>query len=199
MREVGIHVAEILLMMREIAKPGCHDGRARRARAMRQIERRGVTSSFLDYGPGGLPPYPGVICASVNEEIVHGIPGPRVLEDGDLLSIDFGVELNGVHGDSACTIPVGEISAKRQSGSARRTEASLYKGIEQMVPGKRLSDIGHAMQKHAESRRLLGRASVRRPRHRLPDARAAADPELRAPRPRARACCRAWSSRSSPW
>ncbi|MCJ7796788.1 MAG: type I methionyl aminopeptidase, partial [Thermoleophilia bacterium] len=114
-----------------------------------EIEERGVESSFLGYGPHGLPKYPAVICVSVNEEIVHGIPGPRVLQDGDIVGLDFGVSVSGWHGDSAVTVPVGRLDGKAAK-LLEITREALYKGIEQMVPAKRLSDIGHAVQTHAE-------------------------------------------------
>ncbi len=148
MREAARHVGEILLELRELAKPGVTTAELDRA-AERSIERRGVVSSFKGYGPHGLPQYPASVCISVNEEIVHGIPGPRVLEDGDILSMDFGVSVDGWHGDSAVTVPIGEIKEE-----ARRlletTRASLYCGIEEMLSGNRISDIGAAVQKRAE-------------------------------------------------
>ena len=148
MREAGQHTAEILLMLREAARPGVTtaelDGIARA-----ELEKRKLKSPFLDYAPGGLPPYPAVLCVSINEEIVHGIPGSRELEEGDILSLDFGVDFEGFHGDSAVTIPIGPISDE-----ARRlvevTHESLVEGVAHMVPGNRLSDIGHAVQKRAE-------------------------------------------------
>lgn len=149
MREAARHVAEILLELREMAKPGVTTGELNRSAEM-SIERRGVVSSFKGYGPHGLPPYPASVCISVNEEIVHGIPGPRVLEEGDLLSLDFGVSVEGFHGDSAVTVAVGAAS---DAGRAlmETTRAALYCGIEQMQPERRLSDIGHAVQERAES------------------------------------------------
>ena len=148
MREAGRHVAEILLELREVAKPGVTtaelDGIASRA-----IEKRRLSSSFIGYGPGGLPPYPASLCVSVNEEIVHGIPGERVLENGDLLSLDFGVICGGYHGDSAVSIPVGDVSDEAEQLMDTTREA-LYLGVEEMVPGRRLSDIGHAIQGRAE-------------------------------------------------
>jgi len=150
MREAARHVAEILLEVRALARPGVTTGELDHE-ASRSIERRGVVSSFQGYGPHGLPPYPAVMCMSLNEEIVHGIPGPRVLEEGDILSLDFGVSVDGWHGDSAVTFPIGEVASEtRQLLDA--TRSSLYKGIDQMVPGNRLSDIGHAVQKEAEGR-----------------------------------------------
>lgn len=148
MREAGRHVAEILLRLREVARPGVTTAELDRV-AKDEIAKRPVKSSFLGYSPGGLPPYPGVVCASVNEEVVHGIPGSRELKEGDILSVDFGVECGGFHGDSALTIPIGEVA-----DDARRlmdaTQASLDDAVEQMVPGNRLSDIGHAVQQRAE-------------------------------------------------
>lgn len=156
MRVAARHVAEILLEVRALAQPGVTTGELERAAAS-SIQRRGVASSFKGYGPHGLPPYPAVMCMSVNEEIVHGIPGPRELQEGDILGLDFGVIYEGFHGDSAVTIPIGSISEEAQR-LLEATRGALYRGIEQMVPGNRLSDIGHAVQKQAEG---LGYAVVK--------------------------------------
>lgn len=171
MRESGRHVAEILLILREAAKPGVTTAELDRI-AAREIEKRGLTSSFLGYDPGGLPPYPAVVCVSVNDEIVHGIPGKRTLQEGDIVSIDFGICKGGFHGDSACTIPVGEVNEEARDLVGATREA-LYKGIEQMVPGNRLSDIGHAVQARAEAsgygvvRQFVGHG-IGREMHELP-------------------------------
>jgi methionyl aminopeptidase len=149
MRDTGRHVAEILLEMRALVEPGLKTAELDDC-ARRCIAARKLTSSFLNYGPGGLPPYPAVVCVSVNEEIVHGIPGSRELKEGDIVSIDFGVELGGVHGDSAFTMAVGKTS-KEAERLVEVTHESLNRGIEKMEPGNRLSDIGHAVQQHAES------------------------------------------------
>jgi len=149
MREAGRHVGEILLELRDAARPGVAtielDEQARRA-----IKQRGVASSFLGYAPYGLPPYPAVLCVSVNEEVVHGIPGPRELKPGDVLSLDFGVSVRGYHGDSALTLPIGTVSPE-----VRRlidvTRDSLDRAIAQMVPERRLSDVGHAVQERVEA------------------------------------------------
>jgi methionyl aminopeptidase len=148
MRAAGRHVAEILLELRELAKPGVTTGELDE-HARRAIRKRGVESSFLGYGPHGLPPYPAVLCVSVNDEIVHGIPGRRELKEGDVLSLDFGVSFEGYHGDSAVTVPVGswDEEAERLVDTTRR---ALDDGIDKMVPGNRLSDIGHAVQARAE-------------------------------------------------
>lgn len=93
----------------------------------------------------GYNGFRGSICASVNEELVHGIPGDRKLNDGDVISIDIGAKYNGYHGDSAWTYPVGEINESNQ-GLLEATEASLYEGLKKAIPGNRLSDISHAIQ-----------------------------------------------------
>lgn len=151
MREAARHVGEILVELKAFAAPGVTTG-AINDLARRLIHERKVESSFLGYGPHGLPGYPGVVCLSLNEEIVHGIPGARELKEGDILGLDFGVAVEGWHGDSAVTIPIGP--AESLSATARRllevTRESLYAGIEQMRAGQRLSDIGHAVQARAE-------------------------------------------------
>ncbi len=99
----------------------------------------------------GLYGFPATICASVNEEVVHGIPGLRKLENGDIISIDLGAEINGYFGDATITHQVGEIS-KTAEELINVTEQSLYAGIEQAVNGNRLSDISHAVQSYVEER-----------------------------------------------
>jgi methionyl aminopeptidase len=148
MRTAGRHTAEILLILRENAKEGVTTGELNE-RAAKELENRGLKSPFLNYAPGGMPPYPAVLCTSVNDEIVHGIPGSRELEKGDIISLDFGVDYGGFHGDSAITIAIGPIS-KEAERLVETTREALNDGIAQMVPGKRLSDIGHAVQTRAE-------------------------------------------------
>jgi methionyl aminopeptidase len=115
------------------------------ARAERGIRERGGIPTFKGYNG-----FPGSICASVNDEVVHGIPGSRVLRDGDLLSIDIGTTLDGYVSDSAVTVAIGEVgeNAKRLM---RVTQECLMLGIAQMHKGNRLGDIGHAVQQHAEA------------------------------------------------
>lgn len=110
------------------------------------IAEYGATSNFL-----GHHGFTGNICASINEEIVHGIPGPRRLEEGDTIAVDIGAIVDGFHGDSAWTYPVGVISDDLQRLLAD-TEASLYEGLEQATAGKRLGDIGHAIERYALER-----------------------------------------------
>ncbi len=148
MREASHHVAEILLVLREMVRPGITTLEIDRT-ARREIESRGLESSFLGYGPGGAPPYPAVVCTSINHEIVHGIPGNCELRQGDLLKLDFGVIFEGFHGDSALSIPVGEVDERTQQ-LIETTRNSLYAGIKHMVPGERLGDVGHAVQEAVE-------------------------------------------------
>ena len=148
MREAARHVAEILLELRERVKPGVTTAELDRF-AEKAISERGVRSSFKGYDPHGLPKYPAVLCVSVNDEIVHGIPGSRVLADGDIVSLDFGVSVDGYHGDSAVTVPVGRISEEAQR-LLEVSRQSLCDAIDVMKPGVRLSDLGYAVQRAAE-------------------------------------------------
>jgi len=158
MRVAGRHVAEILLLLREQVRPGMTTGDINDL-ALREIRNRGLESSFLGYGPGGAPPYPAVICTSLNEEIVHGIPGDREVREGDLLKLDFGVVFEGFHGDSAVALTVGsrgELAAGEADDEALQklrdvTRDALYAGIEQLRAGNRLGDVSHAVQTAAEA------------------------------------------------
>lgn len=98
----------------------------------------------------GYNGFPGSICISVNEEIVHGIPGSKILKDGDIVSVDISASYNGYHGDSARTYPVGNISPEANE-LLTVTEQSLYEGLKFAKPGNRLLDISHAIQKYVES------------------------------------------------
>ncbi len=145
MRASGLVVARVLEQLTDAARPGVTtaelDGLARE-----ELARAGATSSFLGYDGGfGLPPYPATTCISVNDEVVHGIPGPRVLAEGDLVSVDFGACLAGWHGDAAVTIEVGECAAERRALS-EATRQALWAGIGAMRTGGRLGDIGHAVE-----------------------------------------------------
>src|SRR5688572_21944449 len=144
MRVAGRVVAEMHDAIRAAIAPGVTTAELDRI-GREVIERRGATSNFLNYHG-----YPAVICASPNDMIVHGIPGPYRLAEGDLISIDCGAIVDGWHGDAAFTAGVGTISAEAQR-LLEVTEASLFAGIEQMVPGNRIGDIGHAVQKVAEA------------------------------------------------
>jgi|TARA_B110000008_G_scaffold111383_1_gene114336 methionyl aminopeptidase len=109
------------------------------------IRDNGGVPAFKGYGG-----FPNTLCMSPNDQVVHGIPNDRVLEDGEILSVDCGVVMNGYFGDSAFTYEVGEVDAETKQ-LLKVTKESLYKGIEMAVSGNRIGDIGYAVQKHAES------------------------------------------------
>ncbi|HTO69540.1 MAG TPA: type I methionyl aminopeptidase [Myxococcota bacterium] len=148
MREAGRHVGEILVRLASLVRPGVTTGELDRA-ARDEIRARKLVSSFLDYAPGGAPPFPAVLCASVNEEIVHGIPGARRLAEGDVVKLDFGAICDGYHADAALSLPVGRVDDESRRLMAV-TRASLESGIRELVPGKRLGDVGAAVQDHVE-------------------------------------------------
>lgn len=143
LRDAGRIVAETLVEVKKAAKPDVTTLELDRI-AEEYIKGCGATPAFKGYHG-----FPGHICSSVNEEVVHGIPGLKKLKNGDTVSIDIGAVINGYYGDAAITIPIGEVDAQVQQ-LLDVTEQSLYKGIEQAIVGKRLSDISHAVQKHAE-------------------------------------------------
>jgi methionyl aminopeptidase len=140
MREAGLVVARTLRNLAGAVRPGVSTGELDLL-AEREIRAAGATPSFKGYLG-----YPATICASVNDEIVHGIPGPaRRLHEGDIISIDCGAIVGGWHGDAAVTVGVGAISAE-QAGLLRACEAALWAGIAQARDGGRLGDIGHAVE-----------------------------------------------------
>jgi methionyl aminopeptidase len=113
-------------------------------RAEEFIRDNGAVPGFLGYGG-----YPNTLCTSVNDQVVHGIPSDYVLKDGDIISVDCGTYMEGYYGDTAYTFPVGDISDELKS-LLKVTKESLFKGIENAVEGKRVGDIGNAVQLHAE-------------------------------------------------
>jgi methionyl aminopeptidase len=145
MRAAGRLVGQVLTALTAKVAPGVttadHD-----AIAEALILDAGAIPAFKGYHG-----YPATICASVNHEVIHGIPsGQRILHDGDVISIDVGASLAGYFGDSAVTLPVGRVS-EAAARLLRVTEESLYKAIDVVKPGARVSDIGHAVQKHVEA------------------------------------------------
>jgi methionyl aminopeptidase len=152
MRTAARHVAEVLLELRERVEPGVTTAELDRI-AEKAIAERGVTSSFKGYDPQGLPKYPAVLCVSINEEIVHGIPGPREIQEGDIVSLDFGVSADGFHGDSAVTVTVGDVGSEKQR-LVDISHQALDDAMEVMGPGVRLSDIGYAVQSRVEGEGL---------------------------------------------
>ena len=144
MREAGHMVAEILAKLRSAVRPGITTADLD-AIAAAELKQRGARASFLGYHG-----YPASVCTSVNDEIVHGIPGKRVLKDGDIISIDFGAIYNGWHGDSAITVPVGKVSSEVKR-LLKVTEDALYHGIAAARAGNRVQDIGRAVQSFVEA------------------------------------------------
>jgi methionyl aminopeptidase len=149
MRKAGRVVAQVHQMIRDEAQPGITTGELDR-KAETIIRSAGGVPSFKGYAPHGRRPYPGTLCTSVNEEVVHGIPGKRKLVEGQILSVDVGVYLDGYHGDAALTVPIGTVDeeALRLMDITRR---ALETAIEQVVVGNRISDIGVAVQTTAEA------------------------------------------------
>ncbi|MHC8502654.1 type I methionyl aminopeptidase [Pseudonocardia artemisiae] len=144
MRAAGALVAATLKAVTELARPGVSTAELD-ALAEQTIRDAGAVPSFLGYHG-----YPASICASVNEQIVHGIPSAgQILAEGDLISVDCGAILEGWHGDAAVTIPIGTVSAADLALSAACEEA-LYAGIAAVQAGARLSDISHAVQVSCE-------------------------------------------------
>ncbi len=114
------------------------------------IARAGATSSFLGYRAGSSPPFPGVVCTSVNDVVVHGLPGSVRLREGDIVSIDFGVILRGFHADAARTVGVGKVSVER-TRLIKATSDALSIAISCLSTSNRVGDIGNAVQTHVES------------------------------------------------
>ena len=144
MRQAGLVVARTLDAISTAAVPGVTTGQLDEI-ARDILSDHGATSSFLGYKAHGAVPYPGVICASINNEVVHGIPGDRVLQDGDLLSVDFGAIVDGWNGDAAVSILVGNVTPEVAELS-RVTEASLWAGLAAAKVDGRLTDISHAVE-----------------------------------------------------
>lgn len=137
-------VARALDLLRDIVHPGVTTNE------LEQFVERYIRSHDAVPAFKGYRGYPASICASVNNEVIHGVPSDRVLEEGDIVGIDLGVYKNGFYGDAAYTYAVGQISPKAEK-LLRVTEESLYLGIEKARKSNRVSDISHAIQKHVES------------------------------------------------
>lgn len=122
--------------------------------AHKLIIEAGCKPAFLGYKPDGADrPYPNTLITSVNSEVVHGIPGDRVLKEGDIIALDLGLNYKGVFLDHAITVPVGKITTKDKK-LISITESSLYEGIEAIVPGAKVGDIGHAIEKYVRPHKL---------------------------------------------
>ena len=144
MRTANALVADVLAELGSMVAPGVTTGELDAA-AERLVRQRGAEPAFKGYRG-----YPATLCASINEQVVHGIPSARKLADGDIVSLDMGVKLDGFFGDSAITVPVGRV-ADDVLELLRVTQEALEKGIVQVRPGGRISDIGHAIQQYVEA------------------------------------------------
>ena len=144
MRNAGRIVAETLLCVEKKVKPGITTAELDSI-AEEFITKHGAKPSFK-----GLYGFPASLCISVNEQVVHGIPGDYVLKEGDIISVDCGAEINGFHGDAARTFAVGDISEEAKK-LISVTEGSFFKGMEFAKVGNRLSDISHAIQSYVEA------------------------------------------------
>lgn len=149
MRKAGLVVGETLDLMRRTVRPGITTGELD-AVAEDHIRSKGAVPSFKGYHG-----FPGSLCVSVNDEVVHGIPGDRVVEDGDVVSIDCGAIVEGWHGDAAVTVAVGEVPEDVRE-LIRVTEEAMWHGIAAARLGGRVTDISHAVETHVRSQGSYG-------------------------------------------
>lgn len=145
MREACVISARALQLGGKMVEPGVTTAEIDNE-IRKYIESAGAVPSFLGYGG-----FPASACISVNETVIHGIPGKRVIVAGDIVSIDVGAYFNGFHGDNAATFAAGDVSAEAKA-LMEATEASLYEGIRAATPGNRIGDIGAAVQRYVEER-----------------------------------------------
>lgn len=147
MRVAGAVVARCLIELADFIVPGKTTTLDIDLKADELIRAAGAVSAFKNYRG-----YPNTVCVAVNEEVVHGIPGPRVLLPGDIVGIDLGVVVDGWHGDAATTVAVGGQVSPEAARLLKVGREALYAGVEQARVGMRLSDIGHAIQSYVERR-----------------------------------------------
>lgn len=145
MQEACVISARALKLGGEAVEPGVTTGEIDRI-IRKFIESQGATPSFLNYGG-----FPASACISINDTVIHGIPGQRVIQKGDIVSIDVGAYFNGFHGDNAATFAAGDVSEEAKA-LMKATEESLYEGIRAAVSGNRIGDIGAAVQRYVEVR-----------------------------------------------
>lgn len=142
-------VVETLDVLAESVKPGVSTKELDQI-AAENLKKRGAKAAFLGYAQPGHRPYPATICVAVNDEVVHGIPSARRLKEGDIIGIDLGSIVDGYFGDAARTVACGRVSEKAQR-LMKVTEESLHRAIGQAYPGKRLGDMGYAVESHAKA------------------------------------------------
>ena len=142
-------VAETLQLLKSNVKPGITTLELDKI-AEDYIRSNNAVPAFKGYSQGGAPGFPGSVCSSVDDEVVHGIPGSRILKEGEIVSIDIGVLKNGFFGDAALTVAVGNISAEKKK-LMDVTERSLQLGIEQAIAGNKVHDISNAVQVYVEA------------------------------------------------
>jgi methionyl aminopeptidase len=150
LRQANLLVGKTLAELAKIIQPGVTTRQLDKV-ADTFIRDHGAEPTFLGFPNPYGGPFPASICTSVNDQVVHGIPNDNPLEEGDIVSVDCGTLLNGFNGDSCYTFCVGEVSPEVMQ-LLKTTKESLYKGIEQAAPGKRLGDIGFAVQTHCEDK-----------------------------------------------
>lgn len=144
MRRAGKITAAARAVARDMVKPGVTTHQIDEA-VYRFIKSQGATPSFLHYNG-----YPASVCVSVNDEIIHGIPGKRVLHEGDIVSVDVGAYIGGYHGDCAGTYPCGDVSEESMR-LIRVTQQSFFEGLRFAREGYRIGDISHAVQSYVEA------------------------------------------------
>ena len=169
---VNALVARVLKELAAAVKPGVTTRQLDEHRRAR-LREAGAEPAFKGYHG-----YPATICASVNEQVVHGIPNDRPMVEGDIVSIDMGAKLDGFFGDSAVTVPVGRVTPEAER-LLQVTKTALDRAVATVKAGARVSDIGAAVQSYVEAQRVFGGPRVRGPRHRNGAPRRAADSELR--------------------
>ena len=151
MRAAGLVVGETLELLRRSTQPGITTRELDRL-AEENIRAAGAVPSFLGYGQ---PPFPASICVSVNDEVVHGIPGDRVLAEGDIVSIDCGAIVDGWHGDAALTVAVGQVSPQAVE-LMRVTENAMWAGISAATLGGHVGDVSHAVERYVRDESSFG-------------------------------------------
>lgn len=150
MRAASVIVAEVLAELRAMIRPGISTDDLDRV-AEDLTRKKGAVPAFKGYAVANRV-FPASLCASINEEVVHGIPSPnRILREGDIIGLDFGVRYRGFYGDAAVTVPVGVVS-EEATELMRTTREALEAGIEEARPGRRIGDVSAAIQAHAERR-----------------------------------------------